>query len=105
MTEPTQIASGNGTVLPTDRRTRRLAIATLANRAIAQKRDAQIADVLGADGAYLVADLVAATTSEVAAQLLLSEHLLERGWTWDDVLREVWYREDALRTAARGSEG
>jgi hypothetical protein len=36
----------------------------------------------------------------VAAQLLLTERLLAEGWEWADVLRSVWYREEAMREAA-----
>jgi hypothetical protein len=47
-----------------------------------------------------VEELVTATTSEVAAQLLLTEHLLSEGWAFADILRSVWYRDDALLESA-----
>ena len=99
MFESAEAAPGPGS-LPTDRRTRRLAITALANRAIAQKRDAQISDVLGRENAYLVTDMLGALTGEVAAQLMLTEHLLRQGWPWDEVLRNVWYQEEPLRKVA-----
>lgn len=85
--------------LPADKRARRLAIATLTNRGVANRRELDVEEALGRDS-HLMRDYVAATTSEVAAQLLLSEHLLELGWSWPDVLRAVWYREEALRESA-----
>jgi hypothetical protein len=102
MFEPAETAQGPGR-LPTDRRTRRLAITALANRAIAQKRDAQISDVLGNHDAYLVTDMLGALTGEVAAQLMLTEHLLSQGWAWDEILRNVWYQEEPLRKVATSS--
>ena len=84
-------------VLPDDAKTRRLAMSILTHRAIAQRREHEVIEVLGDDASYLGLDLVAATTSEVAGQLLLTEHLIEQGWAFADILRSVWYREDALR--------
>ncbi len=95
--DQTQAFKSTSQQLPDDARTRRLAVTILTNRAIAQKREREVIEVLGDDAAYLGGDLVASTTSEVAAQLLLSEYLLEQGWSFADVLRSVWYREDALR--------
>lgn len=85
--------------LPADARTRRLAVTILTNRAIAQKREHEVIEVLGEDSAHLGSDLVACTTSEVAAQLLLTEHLIKQGWEFGQILRSVWYREEALRGA------
>ena len=86
--------------LPADRRTRRLSITALTNRSIADRRERDLRELAGDDGEYLVEDLVTATTSEVAAQLLLTEHLLGEGWAFQDILRSVWYRDEALREAA-----
>ncbi len=86
--------------LPTDRRVRRLAIAALTNRAVANRRERDLTAYLGEDASYMASDLVGAATGEVAAQLLLTEHLLGEGWEWREILRSVWYREDALRQAA-----
>ena len=86
--------------LPRDRRAHRLALTTMANRGIAQRREQDLNEYLGEEANYLIADYVSASTSEVAAQLLLTEHLLETGWDWPDILRSVWYREEALREAA-----
>ena len=88
--------------LPANARTRRLALSVLTHRAIARRREHDVLEVLGDDAAYLGTDLVGAVTSEVAAQLLLTEHLIEEGWSFGDILRSVWYREDALRGAVQG---
>lgn len=77
-----------------------MAIATLSYRAIAQKREVQVDDVLGEDGAGLLSDLMASITNETTTQLMLTEHLLKMGWTWERILAAVWYNEDSLRTAA-----
>ncbi len=86
--------------LPHDHETRRLAIATLACRAIAQKREVQLADVLGPEGSDLLSDLMATLASEISAQLALAERLLGLGWPWQAVVEAVWYDEDVLREAA-----
>jgi hypothetical protein len=86
--------------LPIDKRARRLAITTLTNRGVANRRETDVQEALGPRDAALMTDYVAATTSEIAAQLLLTEHLLDAGWAWPDILRSVWYREEALREAA-----
>jgi hypothetical protein len=86
--------------LPTDTLARRLSITALTNRAIANRRERELGEYLGDDAGYLLKELVAAETSEVAAQLLLTERLLAEGWEWADVLRSVWYREEAMREAA-----
>lgn len=86
--------------LPTDRRSRRLSITALTNRSIADRRERDLRDLAGDEADYLVEELVTATTSEVAAQLLLTEHLLSEGWAFADILRSVWYRDDALRESA-----
>ena len=86
--------------LPHDHETRRLAITTLACRAIAQKREVQLNDVLGPEGSDLLSDLVATLANETSAQLMLTERLLGLGWSWQAVLEAVWYNEDALREAA-----
>jgi hypothetical protein len=91
--------------LPQDRRVRRLAVAAMANRGIAGRRERDLAEYLGDEAGYLITDYVAAATSEVAAQLLLTEHLLESGWEWPEILRSVWYREEALREAANRAAG
>ena len=86
--------------LPHDGATRRMAIATLSYRAIAQKREVQVNDVLGDEGAELLSDLMAAVTNETTTQLMLTEHLLKMGWSWERILAAVWYNEDSLRSAA-----
>lgn len=86
--------------LPADALARRLSITALTNRAIANRRERELGEYLGEDAGYLLKDLVAAETSEVAAQLLLTERLLAEGWNWSEILRSVWYREDSLREAA-----
>lgn len=87
--------------LPSDARTRRLAVTILTNRAIAQERERDVIELLGDEAAYVGGDLVQSATSEVAAQLLLTEHLISQGWQFSDILRSVWYREDALREVVR----
>ena len=77
-----------------------MAIATLSYRAIAQKREVQVNDVLGDEGAELLSDLMAAVTNETTTQLMLTEHLLKMGWSWERILAAVWYNEDSLRSAA-----
>jgi hypothetical protein len=86
--------------LPEGLRARRLAITALGHRGVANRRERDLTEFLGDDGYYLISDYVSATTGEVAAQLLLSEQLLAAGWQWPDILRSVWYREEALREAA-----
>lgn len=86
--------------LPTDSVTRRMAIGALAYRAIAQKREVQLNDVLGEDGAELLSDLMATVANETSAQLMLTERLLQAGWDWDRILAAVWYNEEFLRSAA-----
>jgi hypothetical protein len=86
--------------LPHDGETRRLAIATLAYRAIGQKREVQLNDMLGPEGADLLSDLMATLTNETSTQLMLTERLLALGWTWQAILEAVWYNEDVLRAAA-----
>jgi hypothetical protein len=86
--------------LPRDRRARRLALTTMTNRGIARRREEDLTEYLGEDAGYLMSDYITASTSEVAAQLLLTEHLLDNGWDWSKILKSVWYREEALREAA-----
>ena len=86
--------------LPDDAVTRRLAISTLAYRAVAQKREVQLNDVLGSEGADLLSDMMATVANETTTQLMLTEHLLSRGWAWERILAAVWYNEDYLRGAA-----
>ena len=86
--------------LPHDAVTRRIAISALAYRAIAQKREVQLNDVLGDDSAVLLSDLMAMVTSETRGQLMLTEHLLKQGWAWERILAAVWYNEEFLRGAA-----
>ena len=88
--------------LPRDTVTRRMAISTLSYRAIAQKREVQLNDVLGDDSADLLSDLMATVTNETGAQLMLTEHLLKAGWAWERILAAVWYNEEFLRAAANG---
>lgn len=89
-------------VLPRDPATRRMAIRTLAHRAVVQKREAQLDDVLGQGLAHLLDDLLANLADETTSQLRLSEHLLAQGWTWREVLEAVWYGDNLLRAAAQG---
>ena len=86
--------------LPADSATRRMAISTLSYRAIAQRREVQLNDVLGDDGAELLSDLMAHVTNETSTQLMLTEHLLKAGWAWERILAAVWYNEEFLRSAA-----
>ena len=86
--------------LPNDLVTRRMAISTLAYRAIAQKREVQLNDLLGNEGAELLSDMMATVANETSTQLMLTEHLLSRGWAWERILAAVWYNEDYLRGAA-----
>lgn len=86
--------------LPADRRTRRLAITALTSRAIADEREREMRQLAGDRHGGIVEDWVGSTTSGVAAQLLLSEQLLGQGWAWSEILRSVWYRDEALREVA-----
>jgi hypothetical protein len=86
--------------LPRDVVTRRMAISALAFRAIAQKREVQINDVLGEEGAELLSDLMSTVVNETSTQLMLTEQLLKRGWAWERILAAVWYNEEHLRAAA-----
>jgi hypothetical protein len=86
--------------LPEDAVTRRMAIGTLAYRAIARKREVQLNDVLGEDGADLLSDLMSTVANETSSQLMLTEHLLKAGWAWERILAAVWYNEEFLRGAA-----
>ncbi len=86
--------------LPVEAPVRRMAISTLAFRAIAQRREVQINDVLGESGAELLSDLMATVTNETSTQLMLTEHLLKAGWAWERILAAIWYNEEYLRDAA-----
>lgn len=86
--------------LPRDAATRRMAISTLSFRAIAQRREMQLNDVLGDEHAELLSDLMAHVTNETSTQLMLTEHLLKEGWAWERILAAVWYNEEFLRGAA-----
>lgn len=100
MAESSGTAPYEPRALPCDLDTRRMAIATLAYRAIAQKREVQLNDTLGPEGSDLLSDLMATLTNETSTQLMLTEYLLAQGWTWQAVLEAVWYNEDVLRKAA-----
>jgi hypothetical protein len=86
--------------LPGDTVTRRMAISTLAYRAIAQKREVQLNDVLGEPAADLLSDLMVTVANETSMQLMLTGHLLKQGWAWERILAAVWYNEEFLRSAA-----
>ena len=86
--------------LPTDSVTRRMAIGALAYRAIAQKREVQLDDILGAEAGGLLSDLMATVANETSTQLMLTERLLQAGWSWERILAAVWYNEEFLRKAA-----
>lgn len=101
MSDSTQRMSDTAADLPGDKRCRRLAITTLTNRSVANRRERDMCELAGEDGKYLVEDYISASTSAVAAQLLLTEHLLDRGWSFTEILRSVWYRDEALRSAAQ----
>ena len=90
----------NPYALPPDAATRRMAISALSYRAIAHKREVQLNDVLGDDGANLLSDLMSTVTNETSTQLMLTEHLLRAGWAWERILAAVWYNEEFLRDAA-----
>ncbi|MGB4861748.1 MAG: hypothetical protein WBO97_04765 [Tepidiformaceae bacterium] len=92
--------TGDPYTLPADPATRRLAINTLAYRAIAQKREVQLDDVLGDDDSQLLSDLMSMLANETNSQLMLTEHLLKAGWAWERILAAVWYNEEFLRSAA-----
>ena len=100
MHERPRIAADDPYVLPADPETRRLAISVLAFRAIAQKREAQLDDVLGPENTGLLSDMAANAANETNTQLMLTEHLLRQGWAWERILAAVWYNEDYLRSAA-----
>lgn len=100
MAENSGTASYEPRALPCDLETRRMAIATLAYRAIAQKREVQLNDMLGPEVSDLLSDLLANLTNETSTQLMLTERLLAQGWTWQAVLEAIWYNEDVLRQAA-----
>lgn len=99
MLESRRAAQGGPYALPDDPATRRMAIGTLAYRAIAQKREVQLNDSLGED-AELLSDLMATVANETSSQLMLTEHLLRQGWAWERILVAVWYNEEFLRSAA-----
>jgi hypothetical protein len=86
--------------LPAELPVRRMAISALSYRAIAQRREVQLNDFLGEDGADLLSDLMATVTNETSTQLMLTEHLLKAGWAWERILAAVWYNEEFLRAAA-----
>lgn len=88
--------------LPDDVATRRLAISTLSYRAIAQKREVQLNDILGEDAADLLSDMMSTVSNETSTQLMLTERLLRAGWSWERILAAVWYNEEFLREAANG---
>lgn len=96
---PTRLTVGPA-ALPGGVRTRRLAVTALGHRGVANLREHDLTEFLGDEGYYLISDYVAATTGQVAAQLLLTEQLVAAGWQWPEILRSVWYREEALREAA-----
>lgn len=100
MFESSRAGTNDPYALPNDAAIRRMAISTLAYRAIAQKREVQLNDVLGEDGAALLSDMMATLANETSTQLMLTEHLLSRGWAWERILAAVWYNEDYLRGAA-----
>lgn len=87
-------------LLPNDAETRRMAIAALSYRSNAQRREIQLNDMLGGEGADLLADLMATATNETTTQLLLTGRLLKMGWDWESILAAVWYSEFYLRQAA-----
>ncbi len=101
MAESSGTAPYERRALPRDLETRRMAIATLAYRAIAQKREVQLNDMLGPEGSDVLSDLLATLANETSTQLMLTERLLAQGWTWQAVLEAVWYNEDVLRQAAQ----
>ncbi|MEO8540791.1 MAG: hypothetical protein ABI577_13710 [bacterium] len=102
MYEAQQTGTDDPYTLPRDAATRRLAINALTFRAIAQKREVQLNDVLGDHGAELLSDMMATAANETSTQLMLTEHLLRRGWAWERILAAVWYNEEFLRNAAIG---
>ena len=100
MYEGSTTSTGDPYALPADKPTRRMAISALSYRAIAQKREVQLNDILGQDGADLLSDLMATVTNETSTQLMLTEHLLKAGWAWERILAAVWYNEEFLRGCA-----
>ncbi len=100
MFESTRAGTDDPYALPNDGVTRRMAISTLAYRAIVQKREVQLNDILGNESAELLSDLMATVANETSTQLMLTEQLLRRGWAWERILAAVWYNEDYLRGAA-----
>lgn len=103
MFEGRGIRTDDAYALPNDTAARRMAISTLAYRAIAQKREVQLNDILGDDSAELLSDLMATVANETNTQLMLTEYLLKQGWTWERILPAVWYNEEYLRDSARSA--
>lgn len=102
MHESSRVGAGDPYTLPVDAVTRRLAISALTYRAIAQKREVQLDDVLGDESAPLLSDMLATLANETSTQLMLTEHLLKLGWAWERILAAIWFNEDYLRNAALG---
>ncbi len=100
MYENQRTRTDNPYLLPNDTVTRRMAISTLAYRAIAQKREVQLDDVLDESDSVLLSELMSTVANETSTQLMLTEHLLKAGWAWERILAAVWYNEEFLRAAA-----
>lgn len=100
MYENQRTRTDNPYALPADAVTRRMAISTLAYRAIAQKREVQLDDVLDDTDSVLLSELMSTVANETSMQLMLTEHLLKAGWAWERILAAVWYNEEFLRAAA-----
>ncbi|MGE3074723.1 MAG: hypothetical protein AB7N24_01230 [Dehalococcoidia bacterium] len=100
MFENQRTRTDNPYQLPNDAVTRRMAISTLAYRAIAQKREVQLDDVLDEADSVLLSELMSTVANETSTQLMLTEHLLKAGWAWERILAAVWYNEEFLRSAA-----
>lgn len=86
--------------LPQDAETRRMAINTLAFRALSHEREAEIHDRLGDDGSGLLSEMMATAANETGTQLMLTERLLNLGWDWERILAAVWHNEEFLRESA-----
>lgn len=86
--------------LSADSAMRRLAINTLAFRALSHQREAEIHDRLGDDGSGLLSEMMATAANETGTQLMLTERLLNLGWDWERILAAVWHNEEFLRESA-----
>ncbi len=100
MFERSEARTSDPFTLPRDPATRRMAINTLAFRALSHESEVQIHDLLGEEGSTLLSGMLATAANETGTQLMLTELLLQRGWSWVRILAAVWHNEEFLRAAA-----